>query len=499
MVPTAVSSWRDFTQSFGGFETKYPPSPLHLAVFSYFSAGGTSAVVVRMTTSTAAPVASSLVLDDQGTSVQPTLNITAASPGQWGNDLYIDITPGSLSQSAQSGQPQGQVLSFNIIVKYQGTQPANVVETWQNVSMNPTSSQAGLNNYAPSVINSSFNGSKYIRVTAAPGNTNNPPQNNPAAVSNQPLLGGLDGPGSPPAPPPTPNFNDYLLACQLLDQFPDQQFVLNLCGTYDTPSQNIIGNLVQQYVEPRGNIFLVADPPPGYGFDQVKSWAQALTFRSSVAAVYYPQVIVADPYSPQLGQTRIVPPGGFVVGTYIATDTSRGVAKAPAGLTTSLGGVYGVEPTGILTNDQQGTLNQINVNCLIPIPGYGVVVWGARTMSEYVVTQYVPVSRTLIYLSTEFVSLTRFAVFEPNDYVLWGSITSVLNQFLSGFWQSGGLQGLTAGDAYYVLCDSSINTVQSIQAGIVNVEVGVALQYPAEFVVIKIGQWAGGQSVSVST
>jgi len=218
-----------------------------------------------------------------------------------------------------------------------------------------------------------------------------------------------------------------------------------------------------------------------------------------VAAVYYPQVIVADPYSPQLGQTRIVPPGGFVVGTYIATDTSRGVAKAPAGLTTSLGGVYGVEPTGILTNDQQGTLNQINVNCLIPIPGYGVVVWGARTMSEYVVTQYVPVSRTLIYLSTEFVSLTRFAVFEPNDYVLWGSITSVLNQFLSGFWQSGGLQGLTAGDAYYVLCDSSINTVQSIQAGIVNVEVGVALQYPAEFVVIKIGQWAGGQSVSVST
>jgi hypothetical protein len=97
------------------------------------------------------------------------------------------------------------------------------------------------------------------------------------------------------------------------------------------------------------------------------------------------------------------------------------------------------------------------------------------------------------------VALSRFAVFEPNDWVLWNQITSVLTQFLNAFWQSGGLQGQSATDAYYVTCDSTTNTPQTIQQGIVQVDVGVALQYPAEFVVISIGQWAGGQSVSVTT
>jgi hypothetical protein len=78
-------------------------------------------------------------------------------------------------------------------------------------------------------------------------------------------------------------------------------------------------------------------------------------------------------------------------------------------------------------------------------------------------------------------------------------ITSVLSQFLTSFWQSGGLQGVSAASAYYVTCDSTNNTPASIQQGIVHIEVGVALQYPAEFVIIAIGQWAGGQSVNIPT
>jgi len=97
------------------------------------------------------------------------------------------------------------------------------------------------------------------------------------------------------------------------------------------------------------------------------------------------------------------------------------------------------------------------------------------------------------------VAITNFAVFEPNDWMLWNMVTSILSQFLTEFWQSGGLQGTSAAEAFFVTCDDTNNTAQSIQQGVVNVEVGVALQYPAEFVVISIGQWAGGQSVSVTT
>ena len=42
------------------------------------------------------------------------------------------------------------------------------------------------------------------------------------------------------------------------------------------------------------------------------------------------------------------------------------------------------------------------------------------------------------------------------------------------------------------VCDDTINTAQVIQSGEVRMEVGVALQYPAEFVVIRITQFDRG-------
>ncbi|MBA0086601.1 MAG: phage tail sheath subtilisin-like domain-containing protein [Acidobacteria bacterium Pan2503] len=514
MRPTVCNSWRQFTQFFGNFDSSNPPSPLHLAVYTFFSSGGTSCVAIRMTTSSSPPVAASTVLDDNGTSTQPTLEVVAANPGTWASGspqnpqggVYVDVIPGTSSVPGSPGSggaagTPGQIQTFTIQVKYGGPYPNNIVETWPNLSMIANSTVYGISNYAPSVVNSPYTGSQYINLVDLFSN-NASPLNNPAQVTAQPLSGGLDGnnPASPPAVPPVPGPTDFMNAVQLLDQFPDQPFVLNLCGQWDP---NITGGVVKNYAEPRGNIFVILDPPTdaqGHGYlpSPMANWASSLSFRSAVAAVYYPQLVISDPYNSQPGSTRTVPPGGFIAGMYLVTDGGRGVAKAPAGLATSLGGVYGVETSGILTNTDQGNLNNSNVNCLVSVPGYGVVIWGARTLSQFLVTRYVPVSRTLIYLSTEFVALTKFAVFEPNDYVLWGAINSVLSQFLSGFWQSGGLQGMSAADAYYVTCDQTNNTPSSIQQGIVNVEIGVALQYPAEFVVITIGQWAGGQNVAIA-
>jgi hypothetical protein len=502
LTPTVVTSWKSFCAAYGGFETAYAPSSLHLAVYCYFAAGGTSAVIIRVTTSSSAPVAANKMFNDSATGTPlATLQVVGDNPGRWGNYIFVDITPGSLRDpSAPTGS---QVLSFNIVVHYcppavaggpAGTpSPANIVEVWPDVSMVSTSMNAGTNNYALNVVNSPYTGSNYITLvdqhsaTAAPAN-------NPAPTNGVQLTGGLDGPGSPPANPPVPQATDFQNAFNLLNQFPDQPFVVNLCGQWDPTMTGPIVGLAQT----RGDCFVVLDCPPAYTPTAMTAWAITLG-RSDKAAVYYPQVIISDPYSPQAGITRTVPPGGYVVGNYIATDATRGVGKAPAGLGASLLGVYGVESTGVLTNTDMGNLNQAMVNCLISVPGSGVVVWGARTLSQYLVTRYVPVTRTLIYLTTQIAALTKFAVFEPNDWVLWNLITSVLTQFLGQFWQSGGLSGTSATEAYYVICDATNNTSQSIQNGIINVEVGVSLQYPAEFVVIKIGQWAGGQSVSVAT
>jgi len=52
----------------------------------------------------------------------------------------------------------------------------------------------------------------------------------------------------------------------------------------------------------------------------------------------------------------------------------------------------------------------------------------------------------------------------------------------------GAFQGTTPTQAYFVNCDSTTTTQTDIDNGIVNIIVGFAPLYPAEFVVISIQQ-----------
>jgi phage tail sheath protein FI len=65
--------------------------------------------------------------------------------------------------------------------------------------------------------------------------------------------------------------------------------------------------------------------------------------------------------------------------------------------------------------------------------------------------------------------------------------------------QTGVLAGSTPDQSFFVVCDSTNNTPASVANGAVNISVGVALQTPAEFIVIQIGQSSGGATVNDST
>ena len=123
---------------------------------------------------------------------------------------------------------------------------------------------------------------------------------------------------------------------------------------------------------------------------------------------------------------------------------------------------------------------------------------GARTLKAGYSDQYVPVRRSLMYIEKSLRTLTEFALFEPNDSNLWGRINAEVSAFLRTFWSQGGLSGTTPSAAYFVVCDNTNNTPTTISNGFVNLQVGVALQNPAEFVVINIGQYSGGTTVTVS-
>ena len=153
-----------------------------------------------------------------------------------------------------------------------------------------------------------------------------------------------------------------------------------------------------------------------------------------------------------------------------------------------------------MTNAELDSLNSAvaPVNPIKYVSGSGFVVMGARTVKAGYADRYIPVRRSLIYLRKALIDLTQYAIFEPNDAVLWRSMNATVSAFLADFWSQGGLRGDTPTDAFFVKCDEELNTVPVIDEGKVIIEVGVALQRPAEFVIVRIGQFDGGATVTVT-
>ncbi len=130
------------------------------------------------------------------------------------------------------------------------------------------------------------------------------------------------------------------------------------------------------------------------------------------------------------------------------------------------------------------------------VPGGGIIINGARTLDKSAPGKFISARRTLNYLKQVLKEGTESAVFEPNDARLWDQLTGSVSALLGEFWRQGGLKGKNASEAYYVICDESNNTAVTVDNGEVHIEVGVALQYPAEFVVINLSQWTGGSNAT---
>jgi hypothetical protein len=240
--------------------------------------------------------------------------------------------------------------------------------------------------------------------------------------------------------------------------------------------------------------FLIIDPPPSWSASYTKAIAPAggigklrIGAAKENSAVFFPQLLVDDN-----GLTKTVGPAGAIAGLMARTDSTRGIWKAPAGMDASIQEIQGLDL--VLTDLENGVLNQQGVNCLRLFPA-GVVNWGARTLagaddfgSEW---KYIPVRRLALFLEESLYRGTKWAVFEPNDEPLWSQIRLNLGAFMQTLFRQGAFQGQTPRDAYFVKCDKETTTQNDINLGIVNIIVGFAPLKPAEFVIIKIQQMAG--------
>lgn len=183
-----------------------------------------------------------------------------------------------------------------------------------------------------------------------------------------------------------------------------------------------------------------------------------------------------------------LPPSGAIAGIYATVDNNRGVWKAPANI--SLTNVIG--PAIKITSEDQEDLNVDanagkSVNAIRQFTGKGTMIWGARTLAgnsnEW---RYIPVRRFFNMVEESVKKSIYWAVFEPNDANTWVKVRTMIENFLTQKWRDGALAGPKPDDAFFVRVGlGQTMTQQDILEGRMNVEIGMAVVRPAEFIILK--------------
>lgn len=461
---TLVTSWSDYRTLYGELSQT---SDLGFAIYHYFSNGGKDAYVVRVTSTSAAVASITVPYYPGGTGSASAVLFTAdaISKGTWGNNLTLEFTTGGTVASSSV------IPTFNLIVKLSGVE----VERWNDLS-----SEISSNRYLVTILN---NYSSYIDGVVIGGSVAAQSASSSWVFKSTSTEFTLGVAGS------TTQDSDYTTALDKLDAV-EGVLLLNAVNKTNT---SLINAFIAK-AESRGNSFVIIDP------DMVETNYQTIGgtivgnyTASNYAAVYYPALLMVDPSKTGPGAIRTTAPGGAIAGAYVRTEIERNVAKTPAGINVGVRNAIGLATN--FTESQTGALyGNYNVNTLKSIPGGGIVINGGRTLDRTPPGKYISARRTLNYLKQTLKDSTSYSVFEPNDERLWTQLTMGVSAILAEFWTQGGLKGATTSEAFYVTCNSTNNTSVTVDNGEVHLEVGVALQYPAEFIVINLSQWTGGSN-----
>ncbi len=377
-----------------------------------------------------------------------------------------------------AAQENAAVESFLYLVEWNLTVADDTVsEQYEGVSFHP-----GRNNYIEHAV-------KKSQLITAQANEKELQEDNLSKLIRDPrepvievaFQGGSDGEVKPDAEPDAkvyigqdgaPDARTGLTAFKTLTDVS----IMAIPGITDDSVQSALVS----HCEEMKSRFAILDVPLDF-----KEVSQLQAFKegvdSSYAAMYHPWLQCYDALA---NRKVFLPPSGSMAGIYARTDNSRGVHKAPANEVVR-------NCTGLSVNyneAEQGKLNPKGINLIRSLPGQGIRVWGARTCSSDGNWKYVNVRRLFIFLEESIKANTNWAVFEPNDEVLWSRVEGTIRVFLTTQWRNGALSGATADEAFFINIGKSTMTEDDILNGRLICVIGVAPVRPAEFVIFRITQ-----------
>ena len=474
--PTFISSWSQFVSTFGEF---MPGAYLAHAVYGYFHNGGGGCFVTRVGGAGAveeAEPAAQAALPARSTPAVPTLRVLARESAT-AELVTVEVRP------AEEGAEE----QFTLVVR-RGAQE----ETFPNVTLGRGRGARNVED----VVNreSQLVQVKVLEATGTLVERAPAPGTYPLAMPEATAVA-LRGEVTPAVFVGEAAARSGLSGLEVADEVtmvcaPDVMAAYQ-AGKIDLDGVKAIQQALLDHCAAMKDRFAILDCLPGMNPQQIKEWRMSTAgYDSKYGALYYPWIKVANPLAN--GDTLLIPPCGHLAGVYARSDTERGVHKAPANEVVR--GAIGLEAQ--ISKGEQDILNPVGINCLRAFPGRGLRVWGARTLSSDASWRYINVRRLFNFIEESIEQGTQWVVFEPNDRDLWERVKRDISAFLTRVWMDGALFGGTPDEAFYVKCDDELNPPEVRDAGQLIIEIGLAPVKPAEFVIFRISQFAGGASVN---
>lgn len=259
--------------------------------------------------------------------------------------------------------------------------------------------------------------------------------------------------------------------------------------------------------------FIVGDTPARLASDStsINNWASnasnvatdgddGLVTHNSYIGLYYPWGFTTNVD----GTNVVCPPSTMALYTIAYNDQVAYPWFAPAGFTrglvsnaTSVGYLDSTNDdeytTVILNQGQRDTLYQAAINPIAYIPNRGLVVYGQKTLDPVSeATDRVNVVRLCCYLSYQLNQLALPFLFEQNDTQTQSAFGTALTRFLSGLV---GLQALTD---FGVVCDSSNNTPDIVDANELWADIYIQPTKSIEFIYLPVIIQNTGASIPTS-
>jgi len=516
-VARPVRGWADYQARYGSFVFG---AQVGAAVFEFFALGGAFCYVIGVAPDPLPQVANVDVPDPLAT-----IHVVAASMGDWANDTVqvVTLDAGPIPSNASAAN------TFTLNVVIDASVIADPTTVWQKLlkvyvttnAIKPAPlSPAGQDNY---YILESYGAFNAASLTPPAGATTCPLQDvinaksmfiRVQTVTSSGANSGGDRTSTlvPLEPGDTVAYNAsfYEDALKAVSAVPDATLIAipdaaiidmsdpdpATAVTAAKPLKDVVSSVFTAFTH-LPNMFYVIDSPyvdtPSDTqniVDFVTGGTDALPVMNDHAAIYYPYIVVLNPIS---GYSVPVPPSGAVLGLYANTDMNAGVWVSPAGVVNGRV-TTATALTGWLSEGDQDTCNPHGINVIRPISGYGITIYGARTLNPGTSTRYVSVRRFLTYVEQTIKAGLQWVVFQNINEILYTTVVRETTAFLTSLWNMGALYGATVDQAFFVTCDDTNNTPDQRAKGILNVAVGLAVLSPAEFVVVTISQITGSPS-----